>query len=77
MCLSLKFHPNGYQILSGGDDNQLKLWDLRKKGLVQPVAAHFKIISGIHFEPLEGKFALTCSYDGKCKIWNTRDWVEI
>jgi len=34
MCLSLKFHPNGYHIISGGDDNQLKIWDIRKKGLV-------------------------------------------
>ena len=35
------------------------------------------MISSIQFEPGDGKFCLSASYDGKCKVWNTRDWVEV
>lgn len=76
-CLALSFNPNGYQFASGGDDNQIKVWDLRKKGMVQPIAAHFKLISSLKFEPETGSHLVSASYDGTCKLWNTRDWTEI
>ena len=62
---------------TGGDDNQIKIWDLRKKSCVHIVPAHFKLVSSINFEADEGKYMVSTSYDGRCKIWNTRDWTYV
>ena len=40
--------------------------------------AHTKLVSDIKFEEqYEGRIMLTTSYDGKCKIWSTGDWVLV
>lgn len=46
----------------------MKLWDLRKKGNVQILNAHTKLISDIKFDK-EGKVMITASYDQKVKVW--------
>jgi len=74
-CIAAKFLPNSYQVATGGDDNQIKIWDLRKKSCVNIIPAHFKLISGVFFEPEEGKYMMSTSYDGRCKIYNTHDWT--
>ena len=73
--ISLKFMPNCYQIASGSDDNTVKIWDLRKKACIYTVPAHTKLVSDVKFD--EGRVMLTTSYDNKCKIWSTGDWVLI
>ena len=76
--ISLKFMPNCYQIASGSDDNTVKIWDLRKKACIYTVPAHTKLVSDVKFEEeFEGRVMLTTSYDNKCKIWSTGDWVLI
>ncbi len=72
--LSMAFMPNGYQLATGSDDNTVRIWDLRRRSSVYNLPAHHKLISDIRFEPTEGKFMVTASYDGVCKLWNTRDW---
>jgi U4/U6 small nuclear ribonucleoprotein PRP4 len=76
--ISLKFMPNSYQIATGSDDNTVKIWDLRKKACIYTVPAHTKLVSDIKFEEeYEGRVMLTTSYDNKCKIWSTGDWVLV
>ena len=67
--ISVQFLPNGYQVATGSDDNTVKIWDLRKKGNVQTIPAHTKLISDIKFEA-QGKLMVTSSYDNKCKLWS-------
>ena len=76
--ISLKFMPNCYQIATGSDDNTVKIWDLRKRSCIYTVPAHTKLVSDIKFEDeYEGRVMITTSYDHKCKIWSTGDWVLI
>lgn len=76
--VSLKFLPNCYQIATGSEDNSVKIWDLRKRACVYTVPAHTKLVSDIKFEEqYEGRVMLTTSYDNKCKIWSTGDWVLV
>ncbi|CAI2364734.1 unnamed protein product [Moneuplotes crassus] len=76
-CLSIKFLPNCHQFATGGDDNQIRIWDIRKNKCVHIVPAHLRLVSGIEFEPEEGKFMMSTSYDGRCRVWNTRDWTPV
>jgi len=46
----MRFLPSGWHLATGGDDNQLKIWDLRKKVSVATIPAHNKLISDIKFE---------------------------
>lgn len=39
--------------------------------------AHFKLISSVGFEREEGKYMVSTSYDGRCKVWNTHDWTSV
>lgn len=65
--VSLRFHPNSYQVASGSEDNSVKLWDLRKQGAcVLTIPAHTKLVSDIRFE---GSLLVTASYDMKVKLW--------
>lgn len=75
--LAMSFLPNGYQIASGSDDNTIRIWDLRRKSSIQNLPAHHKPISDIRFDPNEGKYMVSASYDGVCKVWNTRDWQVV
>ena len=72
--ISMAFFPNGYQLATGSDDNSIRIWDLRKKSSIYSLPAHHNVVSDIRFEPTEGKFMVSASYDGGCKVWNTRDW---
>ena len=75
--LSLCFLPNAYQLASGSDDNTIRIWDLRRKNSINNIPAHHNLVSDIRFEPVEGRFMVTSSYDGVCKVWNTRDWQVV
>lgn len=72
--ISADFSPNGYQLATGGDDNNLRLWDIRRRGPLERIPAHVKLISDVKFQPNYGRFLASSSYDGTVKIWNARDW---
>lgn len=64
---------NSYGLLTGGDDNTLRYWDIRKKDEVVVIPAHNKPVSSI---TLNKYFSLSCSYDGVIKLWNNKDWIN-
>lgn len=67
--LGLSFSPNGYYLASGGEDNTCRIWDLRKKKSVYMIPAHSNLISQVKFEPQEGYFLVTASYDMTAKVF--------
>jgi U4/U6 small nuclear ribonucleoprotein PRP4 len=74
----MRFLPNGYQVATGSDDNSVKIWDLRRKTSIYTVPAHTKLVSDIKFEEEhDGRVMFTTSYDNKCKIWTTGDWILV
>ncbi len=36
--------PNGYQVITGSDDNTCKVWDLRQRSVIYTIPAHTKTV---------------------------------
>ena len=71
------FLPTGYHLATGGDDNTVKIWDLRKRENLTTIPAHSKLVSDIKFEQNpQSRLMLTSSYDQKCKIWGTKSILQ-
>jgi WD40 repeat protein len=67
------FHPNGKQLLSGGRDAHLRVWDIENNfELVKEIPAHNYAIYKIVFSP-GGKLFATASRDKTAKVWDAED----
>jgi U4/U6 small nuclear ribonucleoprotein PRP4 len=55
-------------MVTGSDDNSVKVWDLRKKGVATVVPAHTALVSTVTFDQTN-RLMLTSSYDNTAKIW--------
>lgn len=66
--LGVSFSPNGYHLATGGEDNTCRIWDLRKRRTLYTIPAHSNLISQVKFEPQEGYFLVTASYDMTAKV---------
>ncbi|CAN7007173.1 unnamed protein product [Brassica oleracea var. botrytis] len=72
--LSVNFSPNGYHLASGGEDSQCRIWDLRMRKSLYIIPAHANLVSQVKYEPQQGYFLATASYDMKVNIWSGRDF---
>lgn len=66
--LGVSFSPNGYHLATGGEDNTCRIWDLRKRKSLYIIPAHSNLLSQVKFEPQEGYFLVTASYDMSAKV---------
>jgi WD40 repeat protein len=68
------FNPlNENQLISGGKDALLKVWNLENLALLQEIPAHNYVIYDICFQNQNSHF-VTSSRDKTIKIWNTIDY---
>lgn len=65
----MSFSPNGYHLATGGEDNTCRIWDLRKRKSLYIIPAHASSISQVKFEPEEGYFLVTASFDMTAKVF--------
>lgn len=47
--LSVSFSPNGFQVATGGDDNAVRIWDIRRSGCVYVLPAHVGLVSQVKY----------------------------
>lgn len=66
--LGVSFSPNGYLVATGSEDNFCRIWDLRTKRMLYSIPAHKSLISHVKFEPQEGYYLATSSYDTKAAV---------
>ena len=60
--LSVCFNETADQIVSGGIDNDLKVWDMRKKGLLYKMKGHTDCPTGLSLSP-DGAYVASNAMD--------------
>lgn len=66
---TVRFTPDGQQLITAGRDARFKVWDVHTWELVETVVAHMYAINHIDFSP-NGKHFVTCSMDKSVKVWD-------
>jgi len=73
---SVTFSPDGRMVLSGSNDNTLKLWDVATGRELRTFSGHTGIVNSVTFSP-DGRQVLSGSYDNTLKLWDAVTGREI
>lgn len=68
---SVTFNKNGDQVISGGIENIIKVWDIRKNELAYPMPCHSDTVTGLSLSP-DGRSIVSNSIDNTIRIWDVR-----
>ncbi|CAL4124492.1 unnamed protein product, partial [Meganyctiphanes norvegica] len=71
---SVTFNDTAEQVISGGIDNDMKVWDLRKNGLLYRMRGHNDTVTGISLSP-DGSYVLSNAMDNTVRIWDVRPFA--
>jgi WD40 repeat protein len=66
----IAFSPNGKYVLTGGDDQTARLWDVQTGAELRRFSGHSDMVHSVAFSP-DGKYILTASLDKTARIWQT------
>jgi U4/U6 small nuclear ribonucleoprotein PRP4 len=55
-------------MVTGSEDNTCRVWDIRQRACVYTIPAHTNLISGVKYQPGDGSYIATASYDGTAKV---------
>ena len=64
----MAFSPDGKRIVSGSDDNTVKVWDADKGTETLTLKGHTDQVTSVAFSP-DGKRIVSGSWDKTVKIW--------
>ena len=69
---AVAFSPNGQQLVSGGADHAVALWDVASRQLVRFISNDTgSIVEAVAFSP-DGRTVVTGSDDGSVVLWASR-----
>jgi Prp8 binding protein len=71
---AVTFSDTAEQILSGGIDNDIKVWDLRKNALLYRLKGHGDTVTGLSLSP-DGSYVLSNAMDNTVRIWDVRPFA--
>ncbi|KAK6064990.1 u5 snrnp complex [Seiridium cupressi] len=64
----------GNEIYSGGIDNDIKVWDLRKKDIVYSMLGHNDTVTSLRVSP-DAQSLLSYAHDSTAKTWDIRPFA--
>ena len=70
------FHPSQLLLVSGGDDSQIKIWDLISKTCVATLQAHFSAVTSLAISE-DGWTLLSAGRDGVVVLWNLKNYARV
>jgi WD40 repeat protein len=66
---SVSFSPDGTRIVSGSDDETIRLWDAATgQPIGQPLRGHTHSVESVSLSR-DGTRIISCSYDGTVRVW--------
>ncbi|CAE6387023.1 unnamed protein product, partial [Rhizoctonia solani] len=69
---SVQFSPDGTRVVSGSDDNTIRVWDVgHGTTFVGPLKGHTESVSSVSVSP-DGSQIVSCSNDKTIRLWDTR-----
>jgi WD40 repeat protein len=66
--------PRPLQVYSGGLDNEVSVWELRKGAVSFKLAGHSNTVTGLKVSP-DGHHLLTNSMDNTLRVWDLRPFA--
>lgn len=73
---SLQFSDDGRLLVSSGDDNTVRVWDVKSRRLVKTLRGHGGRVPACAFLP-GGDFVLSVGHDRLAILWNLPEYREI
>jgi WD40 repeat protein len=73
---TVAYSPNGKFVLSGGEDQMLKLWDTANGKEVRTFTGHRGAVTSVAFSP-DGGMALSGSNDSTLRLWEVASGHEL
>ncbi len=72
---AISFNQSGDQVFIGGIDNQIKIYNLKKKQIEGTLVGHTDTITGLALSN-DGNYLLSNSMDNSIKCWDIRPFVQ-
>jgi Prp8 binding protein len=66
----------GNELYTGGIDNDIKVWDLRKKSVIYSLLGHTDTITSLQVSP-DSQTLLSNSHDSTVRTWDIRPFAPI
>ncbi|KTW26015.1 hypothetical protein T552_03285 [Pneumocystis carinii B80] len=71
---AVAFNEDGSQLFSGGLDNDIKVWDLRKRSIIYKIVGHADTITSLQISP-DNNYLLSNAMDNTVRIFDIRPFV--
>eukprot|EP01029_Cantina_marsupialis_P009840 TRINITY_DN226_c0_g1_i4.p1 TRINITY_DN226_c0_g1~~TRINITY_DN226_c0_g1_i4.p1 ORF type:complete len:348 (+),score=51.97 TRINITY_DN226_c0_g1_i4:65-1108(+) len=68
---AVAFNEDGDQVICGGIDNTIRVWDIRKDEISLELSGHMDTVTGLSLSPC-GNFVLSNSMDQTLRCWDIR-----
>ncbi len=72
---SLQYSANGQLLLSGGQDNTVRVWDAARRKLLKTMRGHAGYVQSCCFAP-DSEWVLSGSHDHMAKLWSIAGYEE-
>jgi WD40 repeat protein len=69
--ISVALSPDGRRIVSGSDDNTLRVWDADSGQLIGALAGHTDKVTSVAFSP-DGHLIVSGGWDNSVRLWDAR-----